>query len=59
MSQFLQSCVDKYLDLAKLPASSLKAVDTPYLDESKFPGIGDVVKKPLLMVLLNQLRAAS
>ena len=32
MSAFLVSCVDKYLELAKLSANSLKFVETPYLD---------------------------
>jgi hypothetical protein len=43
MSDFLVSCVDKYLELAKLTVNSLKFVETPYLDETTFPGIGDIV----------------
>ena len=33
MSDFFKSCVTKYLELAKLEASRLKAVETPFLEE--------------------------
>ena len=42
MSSFLMQCVDKYCELSNLPVSSLKKVETPYLDETKFSGVGDV-----------------
>jgi len=34
MSEFLQSCVTKYLELAGKQASSLKSVQTPFLEVS-------------------------
>ena len=33
MSDFFKSCATKYLELAKLEASRLKAVETPFLEE--------------------------
>jgi hypothetical protein len=35
MSEFMQSCVDRYLELA--PKAKLKTVETPFLDETSFP----------------------
>ena len=35
VSTFLESCVVKYCELAKLPKESLRKVATPFLEESK------------------------
>jgi hypothetical protein len=35
MADFFKSCVDRYLELAKIPSSKLHFVETPFLDESK------------------------
>ena len=35
MSNFLKSCVDRYLELAKCDKSKLKKVATPFLDDNK------------------------
>ena len=35
MSSFLVQCVDRYLELAKLPKSKLRKVATPFLDDTK------------------------
>ncbi len=46
MKSFLVSCVDKYVELGKINKNTLKAVDTPFLEESKFPGVGEVEPTP-------------
>ena len=33
MEPFLDSCVERYCELAKIPRSSLKWVKTPFIDE--------------------------
>ena len=38
MSEFLKSCVGKYLDLAKKAESALKVVATPFLEKPRGEG---------------------
>ena len=40
MSNFFASCVDRYLELAKITKDKLKDVETPFLEESGMAGRG-------------------
>ena len=45
MQPFLEDCVGKYLDLAKKPASSLRKVPTPFLEDNEERSIGAPSRK--------------
>ena len=37
MQSFVDSCVDNYCGLGKIPEAKLRKVETPFIDESKDP----------------------
>ena len=62
MEEFLSSCVDRYCELAGVNRSSLKAMPTPFIDESTPTKVGDAepgeLQELAARVLMKMLYAA-